>query len=119
MNTKEVASDDGLELRDEGDHGVGPMEHWSQSEMQSVSADVELTDAIATASNHGVGKGPIPNEADVAQTRAGCNDLCIWKTVDNKSKASTVVWFGVVQDNVINLLIWFQNGIKLLFIFYQ
>lgn len=117
VDTKEVAGDNGLELWDVGDHGVRPVEHRRQSEVEGVAANVKLADSIATASNHGVSECPVPDESDVAQARAGCDDFGIRKTVDNEPKTATVVWLGVVQHNVVDLLVRSENSIQLLFVF--
>ena len=102
MSTKEVTRDNGLELRDESDHGVRPVEEWADDELECVSTNVNGL-SLACDCNC-LGELGVADELDVAECLVCCHDGCIGITSHEECEGATVVGLGVVEDNEVDLL---------------
>jgi len=112
VSTKEVAGDDGLELRDVGDHGVGPVEERADDELESVATDVDGSRLVVDG--HGLGELLVADELDVPEGRTSAHDRGIRIAGHQQGQSAAVVGLSVVQNDVVDLLLRLEHSLDAL-----
>jgi len=113
VSTKEVAGDDGLDLRDVSDHGIRPVKERSNDEVESVTTNVNRSTLLVD--NEGLGELAVADELDVADSSIGTDNGGVRIALHEKSESTTVIRLSVIENDVIDLLITLQNSLDPLF----
>jgi len=110
VSTKEVASDDGLDLRDVSDHGIRPVKEGADDELESVATDVNGSTLLVD--DKGLGELAIADEFDVADGSICTNDGSVRIALHQQGKSAAVVRLSVIQNHVVNLLVTLEDSLN-------
>jgi len=113
VGTEEVTGDDGLELRNVGDHGIRPVKELADDELEGVTTDVNGSRLVVDG--HGLGELLVADVLNVPQSNGGTHNCGIRILVHQQSKRTAVIRLSMIQNNVVNLLIGLQDSLNPLF----
>jgi len=113
VGTEEVTGDDGLELRDVGNHGIRPVEEGTDDELEGVATDVDGSGLVGDLQS--LGELLVADELNVPQGGTSSDDCGLRVLVHQQSECTTVIRLSMIQNNIVDLLISLQNSLDPLF----